>query len=651
VKTRPVVPARIAFDGGLPHAPDFGDVYHARIGALAQARHVFLGGNRLPGRWAGRERFVVLETGFGLGHNFLATWDAWRHDPARCERLFFVAVDRHPPCVDDLRRAHVGSELPELARELVDAWPALTPNLHPLEFEGGRVRLLLGFGDACELLPALECRADAFFLDGFAPARNPEMWTPQLMEQLARHAAPGASVATWSVARAVRDGLARVGFELSAAPGIGGKREITVGRFAPRFVPPPPAWLGAAVPWAREAVVVGAGLAGAAAAMQLARLGLAVRVLERHAAPAGETSGNPAGLFHGTLHPDDGAHARWFRAAALAAARALRPAVAAGAVAGAVDGLLRLDSAPIAAMRELASRLGLPAAYAEPLDDAAASALAGRPLPSPAWLYRDAGWVAPAALVTHWLATPGVRFEGGAAAASVERTADGWRVLDDAGRTLAEAPLLVLANAADAPRLAARWLEPQEEEAPWPLSPNRGQVSGWHGPPEALHLPVAGGGYALALPPSLGGGLLCGATEDPGDPHAQLRDADHLRNFARLERITGLVPPQDRSRWFGRVGWRLQSADRLPVVGALAAAADATGGRPLTQPSQRGRLPGLFVLTALGGRGITLAPLAGALVAAQATGTPWPVERDLASAVDPLRWQVRRSRRAGLQNP
>ena len=141
MKTRPVVPARIAFDDGLPHAPEFGDVYHARIGALAQARHVFLGGNGLPGRWAGRDRFIVLETGFGLGNNFLATWDAWRRDPARCERLFFVAVDRHPPGVEDLRRAHAGSELPELARALVDAWPALTPNLHPLEFDGGRVRL------------------------------------------------------------------------------------------------------------------------------------------------------------------------------------------------------------------------------------------------------------------------------------------------------------------------------------------------------------------------------------------------------------------------------------------------------------------------------------------------------------------------------
>lgn len=651
MKTRPVIPARIAFDDGVPQASDFDDVYHARIGALAQARHVFLGGNGLPGRWAGRERFVVLETGFGLGNNFLATWDAWRRDPARCERLFFVAVDRHPPCLDDLRRAHAGSELPALAGALVDAWPALTPNLHPLEFEGGRVRLLLGFGDASELLPALECRADALFLDGFAPVRNPEMWTPPLMAQLARHAAPGATVATWSVARAVRDGLARAGFELSTAPGIGGKREITTGRFAPRFTPPPPAWLSAAVPAAREAVVVGAGLAGAAAAMQLARLGLAVRVLERHAAPARETSGNPAGLFHGTLHPDDGAHARWFRAAALAAARALRPAMAAGAVTGAADGLLRLDASPIDAMRDLASRLGLPASYAEPLDAEAASALAGRPLPSAAWLYRDAGWVAPASLVAHWLGAPGVRFEGGVAVASVERTAAGWRVLDDAGRTLAEAPVLVLANAADAPRLAAPWLAAQEEEAPWPLSPNRGQVSGWHGAPETLHLPVAGGGYALALPPSLGGGLLCGATEAADDDDPQVREADHLRNFARLYRITGLNPPQDRSRWFGRVGWRLQSADRLPVVGAPAADATAAGGRPLTQPSQLARMPGLFVLTALGGRGITLAPLAGALVAAQATGTPWPVERDLAAAVDPLRWRVRRSRRAEPPQP
>ena len=107
MKTSPVQPAVIAFDAdGVPRAAAFDDVYHARAGALAQARHVFLGGNGLPGRWRGRPRFTVLETGFGLGNNFLATWDAWRGDARRCERLHYVAIEKHPLTRDDLARVH-----------------------------------------------------------------------------------------------------------------------------------------------------------------------------------------------------------------------------------------------------------------------------------------------------------------------------------------------------------------------------------------------------------------------------------------------------------------------------------------------------------------------------------------------------------------
>ncbi|MCH2241519.1 MAG: tRNA (5-methylaminomethyl-2-thiouridine)(34)-methyltransferase MnmD, partial [Aquabacterium sp.] len=229
MRTHPIVPAELAWttapDGTpLPTAPAFGDVYHAAAGAFAQARHVFLAGNGLPARWAGRERFVVLETGFGLGNTFLATWAAWRDDPARCERLIFVSLDKHPPRQADLRRTHAASEAPELARQLVEAWPPLTPNLHMLSFEAGRVQLILGFGDIADLLPALVLQADAFYLDGFAPARNPDMWAGPLLQRLHRLAAPGATAATWSAARGVRDALAAAGFTVERTPGFAGKR-------------------------------------------------------------------------------------------------------------------------------------------------------------------------------------------------------------------------------------------------------------------------------------------------------------------------------------------------------------------------------------------------------------------------------------------
>ncbi|MBK6471809.1 MAG: FAD-dependent 5-carboxymethylaminomethyl-2-thiouridine(34) oxidoreductase MnmC [Betaproteobacteria bacterium] len=647
MKTQPIAPAHIDWGTGpdaVPRSPLYDDVYHPQAGALTQARHVFLQGNGLPQRWAGRAAFTVLETGFGLGHNFLATWDAWRRDPARCERLFFVSIDRHPPTAADLQRAHAAFPLPELAQTLQQAWPPLTPNLHLLPFEGGRVQLLLALGDIAALLPALRLRADAFFLDGFAPARNPAMWQPRVMKALAALAAPGATLATWSAASALRADLATAGFVPRLAPGTGGKREITLADWAPRFTPrrPPSAAVAG-----REALVVGAGLAGAAAAQALARLGWRVTVFDRHAAPAAETSGNPAGLFHGTVNADDGPYARLFRSAALLARAEYAAAIATGRVPGRTDGLLRLvqDEGGLAAMQALLQRLRLPRDYVDALPADAAAARAGVPLAHPAWHYPGGGWVAPSAWAQHALNEPGVRFVGGAEVGSLTRPGDAWQLHDTAGRVLAQAPTLVLANAATAAQLLAPL-----GHAPWPLRHSRGQVTHWAGA-TALQLPVAGDGYAIPMRgPATTEGLLCGATREAVEPATTgdapaLRDEDHVHNLRRLQRLTGLQPPADAALWRGRAGWRLHSDDRLPIAGALPCARMPAGQR-LDQARLLPRENGLFVLTALGARGLTLAPLLARLVAAQASGTPWPLEQDLADAVDPARWLVRAARAA-----
>ena len=156
---------------GTPFSTEFGDIYHSEAGGLAQARHVFLGGNGLPGRWHGRERFTILETGFGLGLNFLAAWDAWRADPQRCARLHFVSIERRPFERTDLASALAPfAELAPLATALERSWPPPLAGFHRIHFDAGRVILTLLFGDAAVLLPQLVARADAFFLDGFAPA-------------------------------------------------------------------------------------------------------------------------------------------------------------------------------------------------------------------------------------------------------------------------------------------------------------------------------------------------------------------------------------------------------------------------------------------------------------------------------------------------
>jgi tRNA 5-methylaminomethyl-2-thiouridine biosynthesis bifunctional protein len=257
-------------EDGTPWSPDFDDVYHSADGGLAQARAVFLAGNRLPLRWAERPLFSLLETGFGIGINFLATWQAWRDDPARCGRLHYFSVEKHPLSLADLAACHSRlAEVTPLATELQAQWPLALPGWHRLYFDEGRVLLTLLFADVAQALPAIDARFDAFYLDGFAPARNPQMWNSGVFRHCARLAVPGATLATYTAARVVRDGLAAAHFSSERLPGYGRKRH----RLAAEFRPPawhPAADLPASTPADAPVMVIGAGLAGAAVAEKLA---------------------------------------------------------------------------------------------------------------------------------------------------------------------------------------------------------------------------------------------------------------------------------------------------------------------------------------------------------------------------------------------
>jgi tRNA 5-methylaminomethyl-2-thiouridine biosynthesis bifunctional protein len=643
VKTEPIVAATIDFSQGVPRSAEYDDVYHPREGALEQARSVFLAGNGLPGRWRGRQRFTILETGFGLGNNFLATWAAWRSDPLRCDRLHFVSLEKHPPTRDGLAHALAASPLPALTEQLLAAWPPLTPNVHSLGFEGGRLQLLLCLGDATTLARQLVARVDAFYLDGFAPARNDAMWSPPLFKSLAKLAAPDATAATWSAARVVRDGLAAAGFDVQRAPGAGAKREITLARYAPRFVPIAPPGRALPSPAPSHAIVIGGGIAGAATARALAQQGVPCTVLDAQTQPATQASGNPAGLFHGTVGADDALHTRWHRAASFAASQWVR---ASGA--GACDGMLRLNTTQdLAAMRALLAAQRLPSSYVQALDAAQASQHAGVPLAQPAWMFAAGGWADPVALVHDALAMPGVTWRGGAAVQSIAHDGEGWCARDADARLIARAPALVLANAHDALRLAGlppTWAEQVRGQVSWVDAPQLAllpqQPPMPHRPPRLPHMPIASGAFVLPLP---GGGLLIGSTSHPGDDDEHVRDADHASNLERARHLLGSAVARDGAALHGRVGWRVVTHDRLPLVGL---APDLQAPRPARRDAPRllPRVPGLYLHSALGSRGLTTAALGGQLLAAQICGAPWPLEADLADAIDPARMVLRTNR-------
>ena len=590
--------------GGIPFSAEFGDVYHAAEGGLAQSRHVFLAGNSLPRRWAGRDRFVILETGFGMGLNFLSAWEAWRADPARPRRLHFVSTEIRPFSAADLAAALAPiAELGSLARALATAWPPPLAGFQRMHFDGGNVILTLLLGDARETLPQLVARADAFFLDGFSPARNPQLWSTDVVRELRRLAAPGATLATWTVAGGVRSLLADSGFRIEKRPGFGAKREMLVGQLPDDAEAPRPP--------ERHAVIVGAGLAGTLAAERLASREWRVDLVDArpHAAsPA-------AGLVRPVVNLRDAVNAQASRGAFLYALQHYRALQRDGYhLQWDRCGVLQLANDEEEALRfeAIVRSHGYPESFLQFADAARAAQIAQRPVRGAGWWFPTGAWVSPESLAVASLARAGARVRRltGRAVQRLEREGSLWRALDDDGRVLAEAPTLVVANAADARRLVP--------EARLLLSAVRGQVTYLPpSPARRLGVIVSGNGYVAPLE---GGGHVAGASYHHDDHDATVRAADHRENLERAESMlpgfTEGIHPMGLGGW---TGFRATVPDRLPIFGATL-------------------LEGLHAATGLGSRGLLWAPLGAEILACALEGEPLPVSRDHAGALSPRRF-------------
>lgn len=579
----PLVPALPDFSDGTPYSAAFRDVYHSVDGGLAQARHVFLAGNGLPQRWAERDRFVILETGFGFGLNFLATLQAWRRSPGR--RLHYVAIEKHPFSLRDLRRLHERyDEVKEEAALLHSVWPMLVPGGHRAELDQGQVVLTLFFADI-KVARDLRLAADAIYLDGFAPDRNPEMWSPQTLRALARLAAPGATAATWSVASGVRAALEAAGFAVEKRPGFGTKREMLVASYRG------PSTASLSAKPERRATVVGAGIAGAALCERLCARGWQVSLVERHAAPAQGASGNLAGTFHPIATPDDSLFARLTRAAFLAA---LRTCSSLENLRWDPCGVLQLsrNEKESESQRASIAALGLPPDYAQLVTREEASRHAGVPVADAGLWFPQAGWIQPRSLVEALLDACGNRLTRSFSHEFSFDKAEG---------------LVLLATADDAlkpiPRTRLRRV--------------RGQLT--YLPADALeppHVVVLRGGMIL---PPVDGVCVAGASFDVDDDDPAPRASSDEGN---LERVARVLPGFAYSgRMESRVAFRSVARDRLPLAGRIE---ERTWG-----------------LLALGSRGLLWGLLGAELIASQLEGEPLPVEGKLADALDPLRFRKR----------
>jgi tRNA 5-methylaminomethyl-2-thiouridine biosynthesis bifunctional protein len=639
-----------AFDSsGTPFSTEFADVYHSTAGA-GQSRHVFLCGSDLPARWARMRLFTVVEMGFGVGVNFMATWTAWKEDRERCDRLHYVAIEKHPFTRESLVALH--ARYPEFAipsTALCAAWPPAVPGMHRLHFDLGRVSLTVCFGDARDVVPELALAADAFYLDGFAPDRNPDMWSPGLMKALGRLAAPDATIATYSTARAVREALAGAGFMTERRAGFGGKREMLAGRFAPR-------WQlrnrteGAKPASDKSVLVVGAGVAGASVAERLCARGWRVDLIERRRGPAEEGSGMGAGVLQPHVSRDDSILSRFTRAGFLYAQKTWTEPPSGSAPIFNPCGVLQLaaDTAQELRMAETLSRLGYPPDYAQYRTRDDAATLGGHELDTGGWWFPAAGSMRPAAFVRSQLdsakgnSNTTLRLHFGRQIESLRRVGGRWQARDARGDLVAEAEIAVLANAHDAARLV--------DLGPAYLQRVRGQLMQIPAPPfPAPRCVVSGSGYVL---PAIDGCAVVGASYDIGDENTRPEEAATSANLVRLDRLLpGSSVRVDPASLRSQIGFRCVAADRLPMLGAivdLAAAriraSELTGARPADLP----RITGLFGAFAYASRGLAWNLLAAELLACELEGEPLPLERSLKHAVDPGRFAMHRLRHGAL---
>jgi tRNA U34 5-methylaminomethyl-2-thiouridine-forming methyltransferase MnmC len=218
--------------GDMPYSRRFGDHFYSRTDGRAECAHVFLNGNGLPDRWQGQRHFAIAELGFGTGLNFCETWRQWDETRPASGRLLFVSFEKHLLGVEDIERA-LGRwpELDPYRTQLAAHWSKATSRFVRIDFND-TVALELHIGDALGCLPQWKDRADAWFLDGFAPARNKAMWSAELMRQVHDHTLPKGSFATYTAAGWVRRNLEVAGFSVEKRSGHAGKREMMVGRRA-----------------------------------------------------------------------------------------------------------------------------------------------------------------------------------------------------------------------------------------------------------------------------------------------------------------------------------------------------------------------------------------------------------------------------------
>lgn len=661
---------------GQPHATAFDDRYFSRTSGLSEARHVFLHHNGLPQRWtiSTRPFFTIGETGFGTGLNFLTAASLWL-DQNSSGTLHFVSAEKYPLSRSDLQQTlSLWPTLSELAKALVEQYPPPIPGIHRLYLANNRIVLTLLYGDANTMFaslpgsdhPLFSSRnnpvVDAWFLDGFAPAKNPQMWTDDLFQTLARLSGPGTTFSTFTAAGSVRRGLQAAGFEVQKVSGFGQKLHMLCGQMAEPIAPDvsdmdwqpashnaefqPPWYLPPRLSPPSSALVIGGGIAGCTTARSLADRGISVTLIEQHPQLASEGSGNPQAILYPKLSSQRSPLSRFGLMALLHASRYHQSFLGEEAT-GSPCGVLVLPKGQheLPLFEELARQY--PAELVALVTGSQLNDIAGIPLGIGAGLFfPQLGWIKPAAVCRALTDHPLIHRQT-TAIATLDHEQCQWRAYDQHGTLTATAPVAVIASGTGSAAFT--------QTAHLPLKPIRGQISCLPATADSTQLKtvICGEGY---LAPASDGIHTLGATYNIGETCTTLRDEDHRDNLAQLQKTApeaaALFGPVDANLLDGRAAFRCTTPDYLPIAGPAPIAEQYRLDYALLRKNARAHIPvagacwpGLYLNCGHGSRGMSYAPLCAELLASQICGEISPLEQDLRQAIHPGRFIIRDMKR------
>lgn len=635
----------------------FDDVYFSVENGLEESRYVFLDHNDLTRRFSQSSYFCIGELGFGTGLNFCAAWERWSRVAPAGARLQYISCEKYPLTREQLEKASQSwKELLPQYQELIKSYPSRcldsVSGRQVIELDHGRVQLVLLIGDALTELRNFSGRVDAWFLDGFSPNKNPQMWSAPLFSELARHSDHKTTFSTFATARLVKESLQQSGFHYRKSPGFGKKREMLCGEYrgesAPSF-----SFLEEKKPWfsrsnvksssKKEAVIIGAGLAGSSLAYELALRGWQIKLIERHRRVGMEASGNPAGAIFPAIAANDHRIARFSYTAFWPFLQQLKqfPRLRWGQT-----GLLQLahNETTLQRFRNAQSFWKWPREFCRWVDWEEASQLSGIPVAVPGLYFPQAGWVDPLSLCQSYLeAFPSqVQVQLETEAISIQQENGQWHVIDLSGKVIAQTETLIIANASD--------LEQFDQTRNLGVRRQRGQLMQLleTQATEKLQTVLS---FERYFTPSIGGLHVLGASHSREDTFQGVRLEENIQLVKQLSRWIPGLQVDEIEDLPSRVSFRATTPDSLPLVGPVPHRkhyenfySDLYQGKHPSRYPQAEYHPGLFVNVGHGGRGILYTSLASKSLAAELNGESQPLEEDLWTSLHPARFLVKEFR-------